>query len=418
MSRILFYDMGSYLYDDCLSTLKELGHEVRTVYYHFDNRYEDDFFCERFEAKVREIEPDFIFSVNFFPLVAKIAHGHGLLYVSWSCDSPLAEGLEEYFDYDTNRIWLFDREEVAGYVKKGHENVFYSPLAVNLKRVQRLFEGGSGSSLTDKYRCDVSFVGSLYNASLEGLVAPLDDYLKGYIEGLLNFQMQIYGADLLTPVITDEIIERVNGCYRMLSEQASDTADNLAFSNNASNSLADKVNESEDLSGYTEINKKGLAFAIQKQITFAERVTLIDTLGSFCDTRFYSTREYHFESNVKFMGPVKYHTQMPYVFRASRLNLCPTLRSIVSGIPLRSLDILACGGVLLSNFQPELAQYFTDDEDLIMYSSLEEAIAKAQWYLENEDARTKIAGHAFPVLEREFDYHSRLNHIISASIGK
>ena len=386
--KILFYDMGSYLYDDCLEALRAMGHEVRTVYYHFDNRYEDDFFCEKFEQKIRNIAPDLIFSVNFFPLVAQIANEHGLIYISWSCDSPLAEGLEKYFDYDTNRIWLFDRGEVEGYVRKGHKNVFYSPLAVNLKRLSHLLDpdhtdssGVSSRQLLKKYSCDVSFVGLLYNASLEGIVAPLDNYLKGYIDALLQVQMDVYGTDILTPSISDETMDRINDCYAGLGGDSD------------------------------VLNKKGLAFAIQKQITFAERVTLLDTLGSICDTRFYSTKEYPFESDVKFMGPVKYHSQMPYVFRASRLSLCPTLRSIVSGIPLRSLDILACGGVLLSNWQPELAEYFTDGEDLIMYTSIEDAIDKAQWYLDNEDVRSGIAGHAYPILEKEFDYGTRLERI-------
>ncbi len=380
--NILFYDMGSYLYDDILDALKATGHTVRTAYYHFDNRYEDDFFVDRFTRKLREKPCDIIFSVNFFPLVAVIAHEHGIPYVSWSCDSPLAEGLEDYFDYDTNRIWLFDRAEVETYRKKGHSNVLYSPLAVNTTRVKKVIADAAGSGLLNKYKADVSFVGSLYNASLEGLIAPLDDYLKGYIEGIMNTQIEFYGTDLLSMTITDEILDRINKQY----------------ADNGSNG---------------SLNRKGLAFAIQKQITYAERVTLIDTLGSICDMRFYSTKEYPFESKVRFMGPVKYHEQMPLVFAASRLNLCPTLRSIISGIPLRSLDILACGGVLLSNWQPELAEYFTDGKDLIMYTSLEDAVEKAAWYLENEDARAQIAGHAQPVLESEFNYTVKLSEILS-----
>ena len=382
--NILFYDMGSYLYDDILDALKAMGHTVRTAYYHFDNRYEDDFFVDRFTRKLREKPCDIIFSVNFFPLVAVIAHEHDIPYVSWSCDSPLAEGLEDYFDYDTNRIWLFDRAEVETYRRKGHSRVLYSPLAVNTRRVKKVIEDGARSGALNKYKADVSFIGSLYNASLEGLIAPLDDYLKGYIEGIMNTQIEFYGTDLLSMTITDDILDRINAQY-------------AALGNGEAASL----------------NRKGLAFAIQKQITYAERVTLIDTLGSICDMRFYSTKEYPFTSNVRFMGPVKYHEQMPLVFAASRLNLCPTLRSIISGIPLRSLDILACGGVLLSNWQPELAEYFTDGEDLIMYASPEDAVEKAAWYLENEDARARIAGHAQPVLESEFNYAVKLAKILS-----
>lgn len=399
--NILFYDMGSYLYDDILDALRGMGHTVRTAYYHFDNRYEDDFFMDRFTRKVREASYDIIFSVNFFPLVAIIARDHGIPYVSWSCDSPLAEGLEDYFDYDTNRIWLFDRAEVDTYRKKGHTQVLYSPLAVNTSRVRSVITNAANSGELNKYKCDVSFVGSLYNASLEGLIAPLDDYLKGYIEGIMNTQIEFYGTDLLSMTITDEILDMVNSQYAALRNNGAVTAagDNPA-------------GETVDADA-TTLNRRGLAFAIQKQITYAERVTLIDTLGSMCDMRFYSTKDYPFDSNVRFMGPVKYHDQMPLVFAASRLSLCPTLRSIISGIPLRSLDILACGGVLLSNWQPELAEYFTDGEDLIMYSSLEDAVAKAQWYLENEDARARIAGHAQPVLDSEFNYTKKLGEILA-----
>ncbi len=416
--KILFYDMGSYLYDDAVETLRDMGHEVRTVYYHFEDRYKDDFFCERFEKKVREIAPDLIFSINFFPLVAVIAHDHGLRYISWSCDSPLAEGLEDYFHYDTNRIWLFDKVEVTEYNKRGHGNVFYCPLAVNTSRVRSVIEEGRRNRGLNNYRCDVSFVGSLYNASLEGIMAPLDDYLKGYLEGVMNAQMEFYGVDLLGQTITDEIIGRINARYRELHEMAGKTEGSVGGSQQPGRLVTEGLRKStgDDAGGFTPLNKRGLAFAIQKQITFAERVTLIDTLGSFCDMRFYSTKPYEFGSNVRFCGPVKYHSQMPLVFAGSRLNLCPTLRSIISGIPLRSLDILACGGVLLSNWQPELAEYFSDGEDLIMYNSLEEAVAKAQWYLEHEDERAMIADHATKVLDEEFSYRKMLGYILKGEI--
>ena len=47
-------------------------------------------------------------------------------------------------------------------------------------------------------------------------------------------------------------------------------------------------------------------------------------------------------------------------------------------------------GVLLSNFQPELVEYFEDGQDLILYSSMEEAVEKAAYYLEHDDIRKQI----------------------------
>lgn len=373
--------MGSYLYTDILEVLKSYGHEVRTVYYHFADRYNDDFFCSRFTQKLKEYSFELVFSVNFFPLVATICNENNIPYVSWSYDSPLAEGLEKYFDFDTNYIYLFDKAEVDSYNKCGHLRVFYYPLLINSKRLNSLKY--SSSDIT-RYSSDISFVGSLYNSSLDGLLQPLEDYLKGYIYGALEAQFHIYGSNILEHILTDDILQRVNSSYSDLSNNDS-----------------------------PQLTKRGLSYAIQKQITYAERVTLLNTLSEIGTVKFYSTASYHFTGPVQQMGPVKYHTQMPAVFKYSKLNLCPTLRSIVSGIPLRDIDIMACGGVLLTNYQPELLDYFTNGEDLILYNSLEEAIDLASWYLSNDTARKQIVGHALPIIEDKFDIFKNLHNLLN-----
>ncbi len=381
--NILFFDMGSYLYRDILDCLHTFGHEVHTVYYHFEDRYKDDYFCACFAEKLRQRDYDMVLSVNFFPLVAVLCHEKGLPYVAWSCDSPLAEGLEDYFDLDTNRIYLFDRQETEEYRKRGHGNVFHLPLAVNTDRLSALEFSGDQAK---RFSADVSFVGMLYESSLDAITAPLDDYCRSYLQGAMDSQMLLTGCDLITPLLTEEFLDRVNGCYQRLSEQVG--------------------------SAYTPINRKGLAFALQKQITFAERFSLLSALGELCDTAFYSTKNYDFGSPVRFCGPVKYHTEMPAVFRYSALNLCPTLRSIVSGIPLRSLDIMACGGALLSNAQPELVEHFTDGEDLILYYSLEEALDKARYYLAHREELAKIAKAGQQKVRAEFSYPDKVQTLL------
>ena len=381
--NILFFDMGSYLYRDILDCLQAFGHEVHTVYYHFDDRYHDDYFCECFAEKLSARPYDMVLSVNFFPLVAVLCHEKGLPYVAWSCDSPLAEGLEDYFDLETNRIYLFDRAEVAEYQKRGHGNVYHLPLAVNTDRLSSLQFSPEDAR---RFTADVSFVGMLYESSLDALVAPLDDYCRGYLQGAMDSQMLLTGCDLISPMLSDDFLTRVNDCYRMLSEKLG--------------------------TGYTPINRKGLTFALQKQITFAERFSLLSAFGELCDTAFYSTKNYDFGSGVRFCGPVKYHTEMPAVFRFSALNLCPTLRSIISGIPLRSLDIMACGGALLSNAQPELVESFTDGEDLILYNSLEEALDKAQYYLAHRDLLAGIAASGQQKVRAEFSYPDKVRQLL------
>ena len=86
--NILFYDMGSYTYQDTLYYLKQLGHTCKTLYYHFPNKFHDDFFCDRLEKQLQSDSYDAVMSINFFPLAAALCHEHQLPYLAWCYDIP------------------------------------------------------------------------------------------------------------------------------------------------------------------------------------------------------------------------------------------------------------------------------------------------------------------------------------------
>ncbi len=69
--KILFYDMGSYTCNDFLHYLKKAGHVCRTVYYHFPDKFNDDFFCERFSSYLESDTYDAVISINLLVLVKK-----------------------------------------------------------------------------------------------------------------------------------------------------------------------------------------------------------------------------------------------------------------------------------------------------------------------------------------------------------
>lgn len=368
--KILFYDMGSYTYHDFLFYLKNAGHTCKTVYYHFPDKFQDEFFCERFMQYLAETAYDAVISVNFFPLVAKLCNERHMKYISWCYDSPLEERLSDYFDYDTNYIFLFDRVEVLQYRAAGHTRVFHLPLAVNTDRLDSLTFSAAQISA---YTSDISFVGNLYESSLETLLYFTDDYIKGYVEGILQAQLRIYGSFILDGLVTEDLLNAVNASFQKIGQTG------------------------------VLLNHRGLTFAIATEITHLERSFLLEQCGELWDTRFYASKPYDLHS-VKLCGPVKYMDEMPCVFRYSKLNLCPALKCIQSGIPLRALDIMGAKGVLLSNYQPELAEYFENEKDCILYESMEDAIAKADFYLRHEDLRKEIALRGYQKVRERFSY--------------
>ncbi len=374
--RILFFDMGSFTYRDVRDAMESLGHEVHTLYYHFADRYKDDFFDDRFSYELEKKAYDLVFSVNFFPLVAKTCKEKGLPYVSWSYDSPLDERMQNYFSYDTNHIFLFDRQEVADYNLKGYSGVFHMPLAVNVERIDRI-------GLSHRIKRDVSFVGKLYSSDLPTLMYPAGDYIKGYIDALLHVQIGLYGCNILESSISDDMVDMLNESYRKIGQ--------------------DRV----------RLSKRGLAFAISTQITHFERKVLLDELAEGYDVHIYTADKAELTDKVSIHGPVKYYDEMYEVFASSRLNLCPTLRSIASGIPLRALDVLGSGSLLFSNYQPELAEYFTDGKDVVMYESLDDAVAKAEFYLSHPEECESIALSGRETAKSAFGYRDKVEKMLA-----
>lgn len=377
--KILFFDMGSYTYWDILAAFRKMGHSCKTIYYHFPDRYEDDFFEGRMEEYLREDIYDIVFSVNFFPLVAKVCSRRHIRYLSWSYDSPLDERLQDYFPYETNSIFLFDRLEAEEYRKKGFQNVYHLPLAVDVDRLDALL---AGKTPLPKYCSQLSFVGKIYDSPLDTLLLPTDDYQKGYIQGILQAQMGVYGYYFVEGLISEEFLEAVNRSYEKLGQKE------------------------------MRLTGRGLSHAIATKITQMERTAILKLVNGQYDTRLYTYRGALPEGMPPNYGPLKYYEEMPFVFRNSKLNLNVTLKDIRSGIPLRALDIMGSRGTLVSSYQPELAEMFEDGREVILYESLEDAMAKIDFYLRKDGLREKIARNGYLKVKEFFSYEKRVRELL------
>ena len=127
------------------------------------------------------------------------------------------------------------------------------------------------------------------------------------------------------------------------------------------------------------------------EVTRNERLILLSLCGRRYDTKFYSYDNSEVIKGVHRCGAVDYVTEMPKVFACSKININPSLRIIQTGIPQRAFDIMGAGGFLLSNYQAELAEYYVNEEDMVIYEGIEDAIDKMAFYLGHEDIRAKIA---------------------------
>lgn len=378
--KLLLYDMGAYTQQDIMETLDRMGISYKNIMYKLEDLSKDAYFEKRVKELLVQDYYDAVFSVNYYPVLADICFAEGIPYLAWSYDSPLnIENIEDTLGYETNYVFFFDRVECEKYWKKGYENVYHLPLAVNTERLDKIRLTAEDWK---KYGAEISMVGQLYDTTLPILMMPLDEYEKGYLTAVIEAQMRLYGCYLLPEVLTEKLVDKMNDKYKALGQEK------------------------------FKLNREGLIVSAAKHITHMERLLLLDILSESYQVQLYGPDKAEELPKVLWRGSAGYFDEMPRVFKTSKINLNISLKCIQSGIPLRALDIMGSGGFLLTNYQPEIAENFIDGEEVVMYTSLEDAVAKCAYYLEHEEERQQIAERGYKKVKQLFGYEDRLRAML------
>lgn len=389
--KLLLYEWNAYMQGDLEVVLHGMGVEYETFSCEMgrDVGVEDEYFIRNFGRVLREGSFDAVMSLNFWNSVAIVCQQERTPYIAWGYDCPLSPKIESMLHFPTNYLFVFDKTQLAYYQKKGFKQVYHLPLAVNVERLDRMY---LSKEEKEALQTDISFVGNMYGSSYQSFKNCLTEYEKGYFEGLIETQYRIYGDYYITEFISDEMLRTMR--ERMNKEK------------HISN--PDSFNELEFRVWVTE--------TLAREITRRERILLISALSKRHSFNLYSTEPEEILKHVNFCGPVSSFLDMPKVFKASKINLNITYKQIAAGMPLRVLDIMGAGGFLLSNYQEELAETFRPGVDCVIYESIEDAIAKAEYYLKHEEERLEIAHNGHEAAKR-FSYEKQLEQIFRIALG-
>ena len=329
----------------------------------------------------------FVFSFDFSPRVAEACYRYNIIYISWIVDSPHASLWSKSAGYRTNLIFDFDYLQWRELCESGNGQVNYLPLATDVELFQNIICSDAQKSEA-KYSCDVAFMGNLYDKSPHNMydqVQYLPPYIKGYLDSLMKAQRQIWGSNIVHTSITDKVWEELRKNIILKLDNAYDERVYEAF-------------------------VEGM---IHKKITQLERKEVCSYLAHHFDFALYTGSDTSFDERIINRGYIDYVSQMPLVFYYSKININITLHSISTGIPLRVLDIMACGGFCLTNYQEEIATYFEDGVELVMYSDFEDMYHKIEYYLEHEEERKAIAQAGYEKVKSQFDYIYGVEKIVS-----
>lgn len=387
MNILLYSWFGSYTDDDIEKNLIRMGHtcrRIRNEAFQLSDRYKNDHFCEIFSAELRSSGYDCVLTTNFHPLIAKVCYESNTPYIAWSYDSPPNIPDTRYMDFPTNHIFFFSKDDVEDFRSQGLDTVHYMPLAVDTGKWDAVKVTEAGIK---KYRADISLVGSLYRSTLPGLMNMMSEEQRTFFKTLSDIQLKSYDKYVLKEFIT-------NGIAREVCQN-----------------IAEKMPDG------VQPTSKQLIYATASYVTHLDRMLLLRVISRKYDTHLYTQEvtvdEKRMLENVRVHGTVDYATEMPLVFKNSKINLCPTFRGNVSGIPLRILDVMGCHSFVLTPFRPELEEFFELGVEIVTYNSVEEALDKADYYMTHESERVSVSQAGYEKVKKKFTYREQLEGMLN-----
>lgn len=382
--NILWIDWNSYGKSDILQALQKLGHTVARLPLEARNYRIDPKYKHTVKEEITGKDCDMVFSSNYFPVVSDACKEKKIPYVAWCYDSPMILLYHKTIVNPCNYIFIFDSHLYFDLRKKGVQTVYYMPMAVNPERLQ-------GIQLTSaekkQYQADVSFVGSMYNEKhnlYDRMADALDDYTKGYAEAVMEAQRKLYGVYFLEDVLKDTIVGNMQNALRF--ETSHD--------------------------GFETPQYVYAGYFLCRKMAERDRKEALSLISRNHSVKLYTHQPTPELPMVQNMGQVDYESQMPKVFMASRINLNITLRSIVSGIPLRAMDIMGAGGFLLTNYQEDFGEYFVPGEDYAFYEGMEDMVDKIDYYLAHDREREQIAANGCKKVREEHSYEKHLARML------
>lgn len=330
-----------------------------------------------------------VFSFDYFPIIAVACKACRVPYLSWTYDSPCIQLYSPTLEFDTNFAFVFDRGTCIDLEKKGYPT-YYMPMAAPMDCYGDVLKK---KEMGKKYAGDISFVGSLYNEPFGNLyryMEKLGSYEKGFVEALVSAQKNVYGCNFMETVLKQnpEVVKKIQeSCPVYATGNGLDTAE------------------------WTMAN-----YVLARKVTSIERMEIMELLGEKFGVNLYTPNGTDIKG-VRNMGKADYYLDAPHIFANSKINLNITLKSILTGIPLRAFDIMGCGGFLLTNYQEDFLEYFEPDEDFVFYYDYGDLVEKTAFYLEHDAERMRIAGNAHRKVAAEHTYLQRVEAMLNIVNG-
>ena len=346
-------------------------------------------FIEKLLTAVVMHRPDMLFTVNHLGfdqngLLTELLEIIGMPVVSWFVDSPAYILLDHNLNASPlvmTPIWEREYQDfLSGF---GFQHTFHLPLAGD----PGLFH--CHSALSD-VRCQPSAVDS-YTLNQVGFV----------------------GDSMINPAMEwREKCVSIPESRRIINEAAAELVKNRRLK--PVELLDDVLNQMPDKN--ISINKEEVltfASAIVLEATRQYRHNMVNNFKD-ADLHIFGDRGWHEYAppNVVIHGGVDYYSELPTLYKSTRINLNCTSMQMPTAVNQRVFDAPLAGGFLLTDHQEDLDILFDMKKETATFSCTDELRELTSYYLAHDSLRETTVRSAYERILNEHTYRHRIEKII------
>ncbi|MDE6024656.1 MAG: glycosyltransferase [Lachnospiraceae bacterium] len=383
--KLIFCYWGNMMEDKFTEAFRRLGHEVIPFEQEFVEKDYDTKYLKNFFSFVEANENmDFVLSINFIPIISRACKFLDIPYLSWLCDCPCYSLYSGTFADTHNHTFFFDKMHAERFKNVYPQtNIYYLPGACDPVRF-------ANNIISDEdyetYGCDVSFVGSLYSerGTHQRISETLPPYLMGYVDGIINAQLNVYGYNFMEESFDEQFLEEFK---KHIDWQVPPD-----YLDDARSVIADYY------FGY--------------RCTMLDRIKTLDAVSKNFKMDLYTTSDTSMLSHINNRGIADSNIMLPKIYKCSKINLEIASKTFKSGMTLRIFEIMSAGGFVIANYQSEIPEYFTLGKDVVVYESIPDLLNKIDYYLKHDDERMDIAANGQKKVLEHHTYDIRVKQML------
>jgi hypothetical protein len=388
---------GGLFTDDLTGALMRLGFAPYTIDIQRLSR-------EELDRTVSRLRPTLIAAINYAEGLAEFAAAHGCRLLCWQVDPTTSAPPRAAGPIDGAFLFTYRRAQVAELRAGGFHRVEYLPLAADLERRAPVPLTGAER---DRYGAPLSFVGS----SLQPQVAGFrQSFLTGYAPGRPGAVGE--AARLLEELLAEQRRDFsrfvVGAALERLCPDLARTA-------------PDHLSQLARWAGEIAAAEKRMAY-VGRLVRFGVRVWGdegwraivqrdagasggVGNAGDGAGTG----------ADDPYRGPAGHALELTKIYCATLINVDIGRVYQDDIVTMRVFDVLACGGFVLAERSPALAELFEVGAEVDCYATADELEAKVAHYLAHPEAARAIAFRGREAVRRRHDINARVAHMVSVS---